>query len=55
LKAPSSPYDGKPEAGDLENELLFTESALKAPKEALGKKIEVGEADLKVTFKSAVA
>lgn len=49
------PYDGKPEGADLESELLFTEAALKLPKEALGKKIEVGEADLKVTFKSAVA
>ena len=40
------PYDGKPEAGDLENELLFTEAALKAPKEVLNKKYEIAESDI---------
>ena len=49
------PYEGKPEGADLENELLFTETSLKAPKEALSKKFEVTEADMKVKFKSAVA
>ena len=49
------PFAGKPEPGDLEDELLFTETALPAPKEALGKKYEVAEADLKITYKSAVA
>ena len=41
------PYDGKPEAGDLENELLFTETELATPAEALGKKFDVTEADKK--------
>ncbi len=49
------PYGGKPEPGDLENELLFTETSLKKPQAVLGKKFEVAEADLKQVFKSAVA
>jgi adenylylsulfate reductase subunit B len=40
------PFDGKPEAGDLENELLFTETALIAPKVALGEKAAISDADL---------
>ena len=39
------PFEGKPEPGDLESELLFTETALKQPKEALGKKFEMTEGD----------
>ncbi len=39
------PFEGKPEAGDLESELLFTETALTAPKEALGKKFDVTDAE----------
>jgi adenylylsulfate reductase subunit B len=35
------PFAGKPEPGDLESELLFTETELKAPKAVLGKKFEV--------------
>jgi adenylylsulfate reductase subunit B len=35
------PFAGKPEAGDLENELLYTETELVEPKEALGKKFDV--------------
>ena len=35
------PYEGKPEGADLESELLFTETALVVPKEALGKKFDV--------------
>lgn len=49
------PYAGKPEPGNLDNELLFTETELKKPQTALGKKFEVAEADLKQVFKSAVA
>jgi len=40
------PFDGKPEAGDLENELLFTETALIAPKVALGEKAAISDSDL---------
>jgi adenylylsulfate reductase subunit B len=39
------PYEGKPEPGDLNSELLFTETSLVTPKEALGKKFEVTGAD----------
>ena len=39
------PYEGKPEPGDLDSELLFTETALTTPKEALGKKFDVTGAD----------
>ncbi len=38
-------FGGKPEPGNLDDELLFTETALIVPKEALGKKIEIAEAD----------
>jgi len=34
------PFAGKPEAGDLENQLLYTETELKYPKEVLNKKFE---------------
>jgi adenylylsulfate reductase, subunit B len=39
------PFEGKPEPGDLESELLFTETELKRPKEALGKKFDMTEND----------
>jgi len=39
------PYEGKPAAGDLDTEFLFTETALKAPKEALGKKFPITDDD----------
>ena len=41
-----NPYAGKPEAGNLEDELLFTETAaLKAPKQVLNKKFDCTESD----------
>ncbi|TVM16200.1 adenylyl-sulfate reductase subunit beta [Oceanidesulfovibrio indonesiensis] len=40
------PFDGKPEAGDLEDELLFTETELAKPQEALGKKFDIEAADV---------
>ncbi|GHU96984.1 hypothetical protein AGMMS49974_12190 [Deltaproteobacteria bacterium] len=43
------PYDGRPEGSCLDDELLFTEKALITPKEALGKKFDVAEADRTVT------
>ncbi len=39
------PFEGHPEGANLEDELLFTEQALAAPKEALGKKFDVSDAD----------
>jgi adenylylsulfate reductase, subunit B len=39
------PFEGKPEPGDLENQLLFTETELKKPKEVLGKKFDMTEID----------
>ena len=45
------PYDGRPEGANLEDELLFTETALATPKEALGKKFDVSEADKVFTCK----
>jgi adenylylsulfate reductase, subunit B len=41
------PFAGKPEAADIENELLYTESAdtMIKPAEVLGKKFEITEAD----------
>ncbi|MFW6324782.1 MAG: adenylyl-sulfate reductase subunit beta [Desulfovibrionales bacterium] len=44
------PYKGKPEAGDLEDELLFTESGLDNPKEVVNKKFEMTEADKTQTW-----
>jgi adenylylsulfate reductase subunit B len=40
------PFDGKPEAGDLEDELLFTETELTRPVEVLGKKFEMESSDV---------
>ena len=40
------PYDGKPAPGDLENELLFTETELKKPGEAVNKQHEFKDAEL---------
>jgi adenylylsulfate reductase subunit B len=47
------PFEGKPEPGDLENELLFTETELGAPETALGQKFDVAEADKAVEFKAS--
>jgi len=38
------PYEGKPAPGDLNNQLLFTETALKKPSEVLNKKFEFSNA-----------
>ena len=43
------PFEGHPEGANIEDELLFTETALVAPKEALGKKFEMLEADKALT------
>lgn len=39
------PFEGKPEAGDLEDELLFNETELGRPIEVLGKKFDIEAAD----------
>ncbi len=39
------PFEGKPEPGDIEDELLYTESELVKPKEALGKKFDIQDSD----------
>jgi adenylylsulfate reductase subunit B len=39
------PFEGKPEPGDLESELLFTETELVTPKEVLNKKFDFTEGD----------
>jgi adenylylsulfate reductase, subunit B len=39
------PFEGKPEPGDLENELLFTETTLTTPKAVLGKKFDMTDTD----------
>jgi adenylylsulfate reductase subunit B len=48
------PFEGKPEPGDLESELLFTEAELATPKEALGKKFDVADADKTWTVKDVL-
>jgi adenylylsulfate reductase subunit B len=48
------PYDGKPEPTDLNNELLFTETALGKPETVLGKKFEMAEADVKKSWADIV-
>lgn len=48
------PFDGKPEPGDINNELLFTETALKAPKAVLMKKFEVSDADISQCWQDGV-
>ncbi len=46
------PFEGKPEPTDLENELLFTETKEHfVPKDAMGKKIEISEADITRVWK----
>ena len=45
------PFEGKPEAGDLESELLFTETELKAPKATAMEEASVSDADLKKEWK----
>ncbi|MGE4504965.1 MAG: adenylyl-sulfate reductase subunit beta, partial [Desulfovibrionaceae bacterium] len=45
------PFDGKPEPGDLDSELLFTETALVTPKEALGKKFDVSDGGMTRVWK----
>lgn len=44
------PYEGKPAVGNLEDELLFTETSLKKPAEVLGKKFEYKNADLTMVW-----
>lgn len=39
------PFEGKPEAGDLDSELLFTETELVKPAEVVGKKFDIEAAD----------
>jgi adenylylsulfate reductase subunit B len=46
------PFEGKPEPGDLESELLFTESELATPKEVVNKKFEVSDADASRVWKA---
>lgn len=43
------PFEGHPEGANIEDELLFTETALVAPKTALGKKFDVKDADKSFT------
>jgi len=43
------PYEGKAEPGDLESEMLYNETELKVPQEAMGQKFDVAEADKSVT------
>ena len=45
------PFEGKPEPGDLDSELLFTETELVAPKAAISEEASVTEADLKKEWK----
>ena len=45
------PFEGKPEPGDLESELLFTETELVTPKEAL---LGDGDTDADVVVQSTV-
>jgi len=40
------PFAGKPEPGDLEDQLLYTETELKFPKEVLNKKFECQEEEM---------
>jgi len=40
------PFGGKPEPGDLEDQLLYTEKELKTPKEVLNKKFECQEEEM---------
>jgi adenylylsulfate reductase subunit B len=45
------PYEGKPEPGNLEDQLLFTETAaLGKPETVLGKKFDMAEADVKKSW-----
>ncbi|MCF8037674.1 MAG: adenylyl-sulfate reductase subunit beta [Desulfohalobiaceae bacterium] len=39
------PFEGKPEADDLESGLFFNEKELKPPKEVLNKKVDIQDAD----------
>jgi adenylylsulfate reductase subunit B len=39
------PFEGKPEPGDINSELFFTETALVKPIAVLGKKFDVSDAD----------
>jgi len=45
------PYDGKPEPGSLDTELLFTEAELKAPKAFIAEQAQVSDLDLKKEWK----
>jgi adenylylsulfate reductase subunit B len=44
------PYEGKPAPGDLESQLLFTETALKKPVEVLSKKFDYKHPDYTQTW-----
>lgn len=44
------PFEGHPEGGDLDNEYLFTETELVAPKSPINKKFPVQEADKSLTL-----
>ncbi len=46
------PYEGKPEAGDLETELLFNETELKKPTNVINQKVEIKNADYTETWKN---
>jgi adenylylsulfate reductase subunit B len=45
------PFDGKPEPGDLDSELLFTEAELKSPIATVMEEASVTDADLKKEWK----
>ncbi len=49
-----NPFGGKPEPADLNNELLFTETALAAPQSPIMKKFEITEADKSQCWLDAV-
>lgn len=49
------PYEGWDAEGDIESQLLYTETELALPKEVMGKKFEIAEADMKIVYKSARA
>jgi len=46
------PYEGKPEPGDLENELLFNETDLPKPKNTINKKVEIKNPDYTETWQN---
>jgi len=46
------PYEGKPEAGDLESELLFNETELKQPTNVVNQKVEIKNPDYTETWQN---